>query len=238
MGDDPLYKRILIKLSGESLTGPGDFGIDPDTVNRLGSQLKRLHNDGVEIGLVVGGGNIFRGLKASKSGMDRVTADNMGMLATVINSLALQDYLEKLDLPTRIMSAVGMEPFAQKYIRRRAVRYLEKGRLVIMAGGTGNPYFTTDTAAALRAVEIGAQLLLKGTRVDGVYSANPEVDRKATLFSEVSYLDVLTRELNVMDAASISLCKENNIPILVFNLKGKDNLYRAGRGEPVGTLVH
>jgi uridylate kinase len=238
MGDDPLYKRILIKLSGESLTGPGKYGIDPDTINRLCLQIKRLHDDGIEIGLVIGGGNIFRGLKASKGGMDRVTGDNMGMLATVINSLALQDYLERLGVVTRAMTAVRMDTFAEKYNRRRAVRHLEKGRVLILAAGTGNPFFTTDTAAALRAVEIGAGLIIKGTRVDGVYSADPEVEKDATLFTEVSYMDVLTKELKVMDAASIALCKENNIPILVFNLNGEDNLYRAGRGEQVGTLVH
>lgn len=238
MGDDPLYKRILIKLSGESLTGPGQYGIDPDTVNRLCGQMKRLHNDGVEIGLVIGGGNIFRGLKASQSGMDRVTGDNMGMLATVINSLSLQDQLERIDVPTRVMTAVRMDTFAERYIRRRAIRHLDKGRLIIMAGGTGNPYFTTDTAAALRAVEIGAQLIIKGTRVDGVYSADPEKDKKAVLFKELSYLEVLTQELRVMDATSIALCKENRIPIRVFNLNGEDNLFRAGSGEQVGTLVH
>lgn len=238
MGDDPLYKRILIKLSGESLTGPGSYGIDPETVSRLCLQLKRLHQDGIEIGLVIGGGNIFRGLQASKSGMDRVTADNMGMLATVINSLALQDQLEKIGIPTRVMSAVRMDTFVERYIRRRAVRHLEKGRIIILAAGTGNPFFTTDTAASLRAVEIGAEIILKGTRVDGVYSADPEKDKNALFFDEVSYLEVLTRDLKVMDAASIALCRENNIPILVFNLNGEDNLYRAGRGERVGTLVH
>lgn len=238
MGDDPLYKRILIKLSGESLTGPGKYGIDPDTVNRLCLQIKRLHDDGIEIGLVIGGGNIFRGLKASEGGMDRVTADNMGMLATVINSLALQDYLERIGVVTRAMTAVRMDTFAEKYNRRRAVRHLEKGRVIILAAGTGNPFFTTDTAAALRAVEMGAALIIKGTRVDGVYSADPEIDKSATLFTEVSFMEVLTKELRVMDATSIALCKENNIPIVVFNLNGDDNLYRAGRGEQVGTLVH
>jgi uridylate kinase len=238
MGDVPRYKRILIKLSGESLTGPGDYGIDPETVTRLCSQVKRLYDDGVEIGMVVGGGNIFRGLKASQSGMDRVTADNMGMLATVINSLALKDYLEKAGIPSRVMSAVRMDTIAEQYVRSNAVAHLEEGRLVIMAAGTGNPYFTTDTAAALRAVEIGAELILKGTRVDGVYSADPEVDKGAEFFTELSYMDVLTKELKVMDATSVALCKDNNIPIRVFNLNGEDNLYRAGLGEQVGTLVH
>ncbi len=237
MGDGPLYKRVLIKLSGESLTGLGKYGIDPDTVSRLGAQIKRLHDDGVEVGLVIGGGNIFRGLKASQAGMDRVTADNMGMMATVINSLALQDHLEKIGVPTRVMTAVRMDTFAEKYNRRRAIRHFEKGRLIIMAAGTGNPYFTTDTAAALRAAEINAEIILKGTRVDGVYSADPEKDEKAVFYKEVSYSDVLARDLKVMDATSIALCRENKIPILVFNLSGKDNLYRAGRGEQVGTLV-
>lgn len=238
MGDDPLYKRILVKLSGESLTGPGSYGIDPDTVARLCAQMKRLHQDGVEIGLVIGGGNIFRGLKASQAGMDRVTADNMGMMATVINALALQDHLEKIGVPTRVMTAVRMDTFAEKYNRRRALRHFEKGRLLIMAAGTGNPYFTTDTAAALRAAEIGAEIIMKATRVDGVFSADPEKDKEAVFYKEVSYSDVLARNLKVMDATSIALCRENNIPILVFNLNGEDNLYRAGRGEQVGTLVH
>lgn len=238
MGDDPLYKRILIKLSGESLTGPDSYGIDPDTVESLCHQLARLQRAGIEIGLVIGGGNIFRGLRASRAGMDRVTADNMGMLATVINALALQDRLEKLGVQTRVMSAVRMDVFCERYIRRRATRHLEKGRLIILAAGTGNPFFTTDTAAVLRAVEVGAQLILKATRVDGVYTADPEVDTSATFLPDISYLEVLTRELKVMDAASIALCMENTIPIRVFNLNGVDNLYRAGMGEQVGTLVH
>jgi uridylate kinase len=238
MGDTPRYKRVLVKLSGEWLMGSGRYGIDPEAVDRICLQLKRLKDAGVEIGLVVGGGNIFRGLAASKSGLDRVTADNMGMLATVINALALQNQLEKLNVPTRVMTAVPMETFGEKYIRRRAVRHLEKGRLIILAGGTGNPFFTTDSAAALRAVEIGAEVILKGTRVNGVYSADPEKAPKAVYFPEVSYLEVLTKELAVMDAAAISLCKDNGLPIRVFNLNTGDNLYRAGMGEPIGTLVH
>jgi uridylate kinase len=238
MGDGPRYKRILIKLSGESLAGEGAHGLDPGTLDRLCGQLRRLYDEGVEIGLVIGGGNIFRGLKASEAGMDRVNADNMGMLATVINSIALQDCLEKHGVPTRVMSAVEMDIFAEKYIRRNAIIHLEEGRLVIFAAGTGNPYFTTDTAAALRAVEVGAEVILKGTRVDGVYTTDPEKDKGAVFIPEVTYLEVLTRELNVMDATSIALCKENNIPILVFNLNGEDNLYRSGLGEQVGTLVH
>ena len=238
MGDQPRYKRIMIKLSGECLMGQDNYGLDPEAVERICRQMKRLKEAGVEIGIVVGGGNIFRGLKASRSGMDRVNADYMGMLATVINSLALQDRLEKLGVHTRVMSAVRMDDFAEKYIRRRAVRHLEKGRVVILAAGTGNPFFTTDTAAALRAVEIGAELILKGTRVDGVYSADPEIDKNASFYPEISYHEVLTRELNVMDASSIALCRENNIPIRVFNLNVEDNLYRAGMGEKLGTLVH
>ncbi len=238
MGDQPRYKRIMIKLSGECLMGQDNYGLDPEAVERICRQMKRLKEAGVEVGIVVGGGNIFRGLKASRSGMDRVNADYMGMLATVINSLALQDRLEKLGVHTRVMSAVRMDDFAEKYIRRRAVRHLEKGRVVILAAGTGNPFFTTDTAAALRAVEIGAEIILKGTRVDGVYSADPEIDKNASFYPEISYHEVLTRELNVMDASSIALCRENNIPIRVFNLNIEDNLYRAGMGEKLGTLVH
>jgi uridylate kinase len=238
MGDIPLYKRILIKLSGESLTGPNSYGIDPDTLTGLCEQIKRVYEAGVEIGLVIGGGNIFRGLKASQSGVDRVTADTMGMLATVVNSLALQDKLEQMGLDTRVLSAVRIDTYVEPYIRRRAIRHLEKGRIVILAAGTGNPFFTTDTAAALRAVEIGAEILLKGTRVDGVYSSDPERDADAELYSEVSYYDVLAKDLKVMDGTSIALCRENNIPIRVFNLGSEDNLYRAGVGEQVGTLVH
>lgn len=238
MGDRPRYKRILLKLSGEVLMGGRPYGIDPETVERLCSQLKRLHKTGLEIGLVVGGGNIFRGMKAAKSGMDRVTADNMGMLATVINSLSLQDRLEKLGVPTRVMSAVRMDTFAERYIRRRAVRHLEKGRLIILAAGTGNPFFTTDTAASLRAIEIGAEVILKGTKVDGVFSADPVTNKEAVFHHELSYHDVITRELAVMDTSSIALCKENNLPIVVFNVNVEDNLYRACMGEQVGTLVH
>jgi uridylate kinase len=238
MGDAPLYKRILIKLSGESLTGPERYGIDPDTLVGLCQQIKRVYDAGIEIGLVIGGGNIFRGLKASQGGVDRVTADTMGMLATVINALAFQDKLEQTGLDTRVLSAVRIDTYVEPYIRRRAIRHLEKGRIVILSAGTGNPFFTTDTAAALRAVEIGAEIILKGTRVDGVYSADPESDTGAELYSEVSYYDVLAKDLRVMDGTSIALCKENNIPIRVFNLKGEDNLYRAGVGEQVGTLVH
>lgn len=238
MGETPLYKRILIKLSGECLMGSQDYGIDPDAVKKVSQQIKDIHKAGVEIGIVVGGGNIFRGLKASRSGMDRVTGDYMGMLATVINALSLQDQLEQLGSFTRVMSAVRMDDFAEKYIRRRAVRHLEKGRIIIMAAGTGNPFFTTDTAAALRAVETEAEVILKGTRVDGVYSADPEIDKDASFISDLTFLEVLTRELHVMDSASIALCKDNNIPIRVFNMNVEGNLYRAGMGEKLGTLVH
>lgn len=238
MTEKACRNRILVKLSGECLMGSERYGIEPEEVKRVCLQIKRLHEAGVEIGIVVGGGNIFRGLKASQLGMDRVTADNMGMLATVINALALQDQLEKNGLKTRVMSAVVIETFAEKYIRRRAIRHLEKGRVVILAAGTGNPFFTTDTAAALRAVEIGAQIILKGTKVDGVYSDDPKTNPKAVFYDEISYVDVLTKELKVMDASAVSLCKDNNIPIRVFNLYVEDNLYRAGIGESVGTLVH
>lgn len=238
MGDKPRYKRILLKLSGESLMGSGKFGIDPATVTQICGQIKRLYDAGIEIGIVIGGGNIFRGLKASESGMDRVTADNMGMMATVINSLAFQDALEQIGIQTRVMSAIRVDTFAEKYIRRRAIRHLEKGRIIILAAGTGNPFFTTDTAASLRAIEIDAEIILKATRVKGVYSADPEKDAEAEFYPEVSYLDVLVKDLKVMDAASIALCRENKLPILVFDLKVPDNLYRAGMGEQVGTLVH
>jgi len=238
MGDNPLYKRILIKISGESLTGPDRYGIDPETLMGLCRQIKRIHQAGVRIGLVVGGGNIFRGLKAAQTGMDRVTADNMGMLATVINALAFQDKLEQLGLHTRVLSALEINTIAEPYIRRRAVRHLEKGRIIVLAAGTGNPFFTTDTAAALRAVEIGAEIILKGTRVNGVFSADPEKDKTAELYSEVSYFDVLARDLKVMDGTAIALCRENSIHIRVFNLNGENSLYRAGVGEKIGTLVH
>jgi uridylate kinase len=238
MGDGPRYKRILIKLSGESLMSPDGSTIHPDTLAGLCRQMKRLHEAGVEIGLVVGGGNIFRGLKASQRGMNRVAADNMGMLATVINALALQDALERIDVPARVLTAVPMETFAEAYVPRRAAQHLHQGRVVILAAGTGHAFFTTDTAAALRAVEIGAQVILKGTRVDGVYSADPEKDPQAVFHAELSYIEVLSRELKVMDATSIALCRENKIPIVVFNLHTGENLYRAGMGERVGTLVH
>jgi uridylate kinase len=233
----PAYRRILFKISGEILAGEQGFGLDGTRLNELAAELKDVHSLGVEIGLVVGGGNIFRGLTASGAGMDRVAADHMGMLATVINSLALQDCLEQHGLFTRVMSAIKMEEVAEPYIRRRAVRHLEKGRVVIMAAGTGNPYFTTDTAAALRAVEIGADAILKGTKVDGVYSGDPATDPGAELYSRLSYMDVLSRGLRVMDSTAVSLCMENGLPIVVFNLNRRNNLRRLVLGEPVGTVV-
>ncbi len=238
MGGHPQYQRILVKLSCEWLMGDGRHGIDPEAVRRICRQIQRLREAGIDIGVVIGGGNIFRGFTASQNGIDRVMADQMGMLATVINALALQDQLERQGIPTRVMSAVPINTFVEPYVRRRAIRHLEKGRVVILAGGTGNPFFTTDTAAALRAVEIGAQVILKATRVDGVYSAAPAVAPTAAFYADVTYLEVLAKELNVMDASSISLCKDNDIPIRVFNLNIEDNLYRAGMGEPVGSLVH
>lgn len=238
MGGNPRYKRILLKLSGESLMGPGTYGIDPDTVAFIGRQIKQLHEAGVQIGIVVGGGNIFRGLKASLNGMDRVSADHMGMMATIMNSLALKDHLNRFGVSARVMSAIRMDTIAEFYIRNRAISHMEKGSVVILAGGTGNPYFTTDTAAALRAVEIGAEVVMKATRVDGVFSDDPEKNPQAEFYREISHLDVLTRNLKVMDATSIALCRENNIPILVFNLTREGNLYRAGMGDEIGTLVH
>ena len=238
MGESPRYKRILLKLSGESLMGSGQYGIDPNTVQFLAQQIKKLKDAGVEIGIVIGGGNIFRGLRASENGMDRVTADYMGMMATILNSLALKDQLNRLGTSARVMSALRMDTVTEYYIRNKAVSHLEQGKIVIMAGGTGNPYFTTDTAAALRAVELEAEVVMKGTRVDGVYSADPEKEKNATIYHEISYNEVLTKHLKVMDATSIALCRENNIPILVFNMTQEGNLYRIGMGERIGTIVH
>jgi uridylate kinase len=233
----PVYKRILLKVSGEALMGSGDFGIDPITVDFICNEIKSIKDLGLEIGIVVGGGNIFRGLRASEKGMDRVTGDNMGMLATVINSLALMDALEKKGMYTRVLSAVGMESFAEPYIRRRAIRHMEKGRLVIMAAGTGNPYFSTDTAASLRAMETGAELFIKATNVDGVYSADPKTNKDAEFFPNLKYMDVLTKELRVLDLTAVSLLKENHIPIRVIELKTPGNLKRVVMGEEIGTLI-
>ncbi len=234
---NPRYKRILLKVSGEALMGSGEFGLDSETINFICNEIIEIKKLGTEIGIVVGGGNIFRGLKAFERGMDRVTADNMGMLATVINSLALMDALENLGIYTRVMSAVKMEAFAEPYIRRRAVRHMEKGRLVIFAAGTGNPFFSTDTAASLRAMEIGAELFIKATNVDGVYSADPKKDKNAKFFSKINYMDVLTKELKVIDSTAISLLKDNNIPVRVVDIKNQGNLKKVILGEEVGTLI-
>jgi uridylate kinase len=231
------FGRVLLKLSGEALMGGQDFGIDPDVVGSIAGEVAEVHALGVELGLVVGAGNIFRGLSASEQGMERVTADNMGMLATVLNALALQDAIEKLDVPTRVLSAIEMREVAEPFIKRRAVRHLERKRIVIFAAGTGNPYFTTDTAAALRAAEIGAEAFLKATRVDGVYTADPERDPDAKLLPQVTYQEALEKRLRVMDATAFSLCMENRMPIHVFNLNVKGNILRVLRGEEVGSVV-
>jgi len=232
------YRRVLLKISGEALAGPGGFGIDPDVLAAFAAELKDVHQLGCELALVIGGGNIFRGLEASARGVDRATADYMGMLATVINALALQDALEKLQVPTRVLSAIQMQAVAEPYIRRRASRHLEKGRVVIFAGGTGNPFFTTDTAASLRAMEIGAEVIFKATRVDGIYDADPMTHPGAVRFEHLTYIDVLNRQLQVMDATAISLCMDNALPILVFNMLEPGNIKRAVSGARIGTLVH
>ena len=234
---NPIYKRVLLKLSGEALMGEQQFGVDPAVVTRIARDVGELQGLGVETAIVIGGGNIFRGLAASARGMDRATADYMGMLATVINGLALQDALEQQNVVTRVVTAIEMPAVAEPFIRRRAVRHLEKGRVVIFAAGTGNPYFTTDTAAALRAMEIRAEVILKGTKVDGVYSADPMLDPTATKFPTISYLQVLERQLRVMDATAISLCMDNKLPIVVFNLLQPGSIRQVVMGEPVGTTV-
>jgi uridylate kinase len=231
------YKRILLKLSGEALIGKEGYGIDPETMGEIASELKAVKETGTDVAIVVGGGNIYRGVRAERQGIDRATGDYMGMIATVMNCLALQDNLERLGLPTRVQTALQMAEIAEPYIRRRAIRHMEKGRIVIFAGGTGNPFFTTDTAAALRAMEIGADVILKATRVNGVYDKDPEVYQDAVFFAEITYMEVLARNLKVMDATAISLCMENRLPIIVFNLKDKDNMRRVVLGEPVGTIV-
>lgn len=231
------YKRVLLKLSGEILMGGKPGALDGKTLTSIAAQVKDVADLGVQIGIVIGGGNIFRGLQAAAEGMDRVSADFMGMLATVINSLALQEYLEKVGKFTRVMTAIEMAEVAEPFIRRRALRHLEKGRIVIFAGGTGNPYFTTDTAAALRATEVDAEVILKGTKVDGVYDSDPISNTNAKKFDRVSYLEVLNQGLKVMDATAISMCMDNNMPIVVFNLYRKENLKRIIYGEKVGTLV-
>ena len=237
-GPNPKYKRVLLKLSGEAFAdAQHGFGIDPRTVVSIARQIAEARETGTELALVIGGGNIIRGLSASAQGTDRTTADYMGMLSTVINALAMQDALEKEGVQTRVQTAIWMQELAEPYIRRRAVRHLEKGRVVIFAGGTGNPYFSTDTTAALRALEIGAEAILKGTRVDGVYDADPLLNEDAEMFHSVSYIDVLNRGLKVMDSTAISLCMDNRLPIIVFNLKA-GNVMKILQGEDIGTLVH
>ena len=231
------YKRILLKLSGESLAGKNEVGIDSKILNFFASEIKKVHELGVQVGIVIGGGNIYRGLDADGQGIDRVTGDQMGMLATVINSLALQNACENTGMFTRLMTAINMEAFAEPYIRRRAIRHLEKGRVVIFGAGTGHPYFSTDTAASLRAVEIEADAILKGTRVEGIFDSDPEKNPDASRFEEISYLDVLQKNLRVMDMTAISLCKENNLPIIVFNMDKPDNLLKVITGKNVGTSV-
>ncbi len=232
-----LYKRVLLKLSGEALMGEGRYGIDPEVTERLARQVKQLHDDGVQVGIVVGGGNIFRGLAGSAKGMDRAQADYMGMLATVMNALALQDAFERLDAPCRVMSAIQMNEVCEPYIRRRAINHLQKGDIVIFAAGSGNPYFTTDTAAALRACEIGAECLLKATKVDGVYDKDPVSNPDAVRFDRITYHEVLVRGLQVMDSTAAALCQDNRMPIIVLNIEGEDNIKNALKGEPVGTVV-
>ncbi len=231
------YKRILLKLSGEALMGGLGYGIEPATLEGIAAEIKEVRELGVEIALVIGGGNIFRGLAASSKGMDRANADYMGMLATVMNSLAVQDALERSGLPTRVLSAISMQELCEPYIRRRAMRHLEKGRVVIFAAGTGNPYFTTDTAAALRAMEIHAEVMLKATKVDGVYDKDPKKHADAKRFARLTYLEVLQRNLQVMDSTATSLCRDNNMDIVVFDLGVRGNIRRVVTGEPIGTLV-
>jgi uridylate kinase len=231
------YSRVLLKLSGEALMGSKGFGIDPEVVIGIASEIRETHEMGVEIAIVIGGGNIFRGLAASAQGFDRVSADHMGMLATVINALALQDALEKMDVHTRVQSAIEMRQVAEMFIRRRAIRHLEKRRVVIFAAGTGNPYFSTDTTAALRAMEIKAKVILKATKVDGIYDADPVKVKDARFFPEISYMDVLTKGLGVMDSTAISLCRDNSVPIVVFNMKTKGNIKRVILGERIGSRV-
>lgn len=233
----PVFKRVVLKLSGEALQGNLGYGIDSNVLSSIADQIKEARSFGIEIAIVIGGGNIFRGIAGSTKGMDRASADYMGMLATVINALALQDALERQNVFTRVLSAIQMQELAEPYIRRRAIRHLEKNRVVIFAGGTGNPYFTTDTAAALRAIEIGAQVILKATKVDGIYSADPVKNKNAKKFTTLRYIDVLKKGLKVMDATAISLCMDNDIPVIVFNLKREGNIKKVLMGEKIGTTV-
>jgi len=236
--DNIKFKRILLKLSGESLMGQKGFGISTDVLDFFAEEIRKVHSIGVQIGIVIGGGNIYRGLSASSQGIDRATGDQMGMLATMINSLALQNALEKKGIFTRLMSALKMEEIAEPYIRRRAIRHLEKGRVVIFGAGTGHPYFSTDTAASLRAVEIKADVILKGTRVNGVYDSDPEKNPEAIMFENISYLDILKNNLRVMDLTAVSLCQENNLPMMVFNMDVPDNLLKLVSGENIGTIIN
>jgi uridylate kinase len=233
----PRYKRILLKLSGEALMGSRPYGLDPVVVKRIAGEIRDVRASGIEVAMVIGGGNIYRGLSAATEGLDRVTGDHMGMLATVINSLAVQDALEAVQVNARVLSAIEIRQMAEPFIRRRALRHMEKGRVVIIAAGTGNPYFTTDTAAALRAMEMKADVLMKATQVDGVYNADPKKDKAAARFEEITYRQVLADGLRVMDTAAIALCQENKVPIVVFNLGVPGNILRAAQGEPIGTLV-
>jgi uridylate kinase len=233
----PAYKRVLLKLSGEVMAGADGFGLNPERVQALASEVSEVARTGLEIGLVVGGGNFFRGVAAAARNMDRVTADHMGMLATVINALALQDALEKQGVPTRVMTAIEMRQVAEPYIRRRALRHLEKGRVVIFAAGTSNPYFSTDTAATLRALEIKAEVIAKATRVDGVYDKDPLKHSDAVLYDKITYTEVLAKRLAVMDASAVAMCRDNKLPVLVFNLNTSGNIMRMAKGEPLGTLI-
>ena len=231
------YPRVLLKISGEALAGERGFGFDFDTIARIADEIQKVVRAGADVGLVIGGGNIVRGSQLSKMGMDRVSADYMGMLGTVINALAVQDILERKGMETRVMTAIRMEELAEPYIRRRAIRHFEKGRVVIFAAGTGNPYFSTDTAAVLRAIQIKAQVIIKATSVDGVYSADPKVDKTAKFYEEISYRDVMLEELKVMDQTAVTLCKENSLPLIVLNIHKPDAIAAAVRGDRVGTLV-
>jgi len=235
--DAPIYKRILLKLSGEALAAGQGSGVDNQRVHEIAAEVAEVHSLGVETAIVVGGGNFFRGVAEQAKNMDRVSADHMGMLATVINALALQDALEKQDVFTRVMSAIEMNQVAEPFIRRRAIRHLEKGRVVVFAGGTGNPYFSTDTAASLRAMEIKADAILKATKVDGIYTDDPVLVKDATMFEQISYMEILRRGLRVMDATAIAMCRENNLPIVIFNLNQHGNIHRVVMGERVGSLV-
>ncbi len=231
------YQRVLLKLSGEALMGSLAYGIDPAIVDAIAQEIAEVLKEGVQLAIVVGGGNIFRGVKGASAGMDRATADYIGMIATVMNAMTLQDALERADVPTRVQTAISMQELAEPYIRRRAIRHLEKGRVVIFGGGSGNPFFTTDTAAALRAAEVGAEVLFKATKVDGVYDSDPATNPDAKRYKSLTYSHVLTEDLKVMDGTAIALCKDNNIPIMVFNLSVRGNINRAMMGEPIGTIV-